>query len=395
MYTFRMDTSKLRLVRGGALAPEQVFGREAELAILTRTLETDSVLLRAERRTGKTSLLILFNANVPTGWHVVKMSVESIANPEEFARRLRDETASLIAPDALKRINSVMDRLGISSIAGVTFNKDEKPSTWQESFEIWRLELSKVEGQVVLILDELPYAIKNIADRVGPEFARDVLDVLRETRQNFPIRFVLCGSIGLHHVIRGIRNSSWSPVNDISPLSLGPLTQEKASVLATALLNNEAIIFESSANSIETIGSLIAREACGIPFYVHEIVGQLLRSDRRPVSEVDVLSTVRRLLDDPQDPLDLRHFEERLVDYYGAEAPIAAAILDTIALEKEIGFRNLLGKVNASVAVDENMLRRTLEDLQRDHYLERVEAKFTFRLEIIRRAWRSMRYLDE
>jgi AAA+ ATPase superfamily predicted ATPase len=155
-----MNTSKLRLVRGGALAPEQVFGRESELAALTRMLETDSVLLLAERRTGKTSLLTLFEANAPAGWHVVKMSVESIASPEEFARRLRDTTADLIPPDALTRINSAMDRLQISQIGKVVRDSDKKPSTWQESIEVWRSELSKVEGQVVLILDELPYAIQ-------------------------------------------------------------------------------------------------------------------------------------------------------------------------------------------------------------------------------------------
>jgi uncharacterized protein len=390
-----MNTSKLRLVRGGALAAEQVFGRESELAALTRMLETDSVLLLAERRTGKTSLLTLFEANAPDGWHVVKMSVESIASPEEFARRLRDETAHLIPTDALGRINAVIDRLRISQIGNVVLDRDQKLSTWQESIEVWRSELSKVNGQVVLILDELPYAIQNIAIRVGPEHARHVLDVLRETRQNFPIRFVLCGSIGLHHVIGDIRNSSWSPINDVSPLTLGPLSQVNASTLATALLNNEGIEAASAASSPETIGSLIARETNGVPFYIHEVVGQLLRRDHRPVSEVDVLNTVRRLLNDSQDPLDLRHFEERLGDYYGDKALVAASILDTIAMEKVISFRDLRGKVNSTIEVDEANLRRLLDDLQRDHYLERADAKFSFRLEIIRRAWKSMRYLDE
>jgi hypothetical protein len=222
-----------------------------------------------------------------------------------------------------------------------------------------------------------------------------VLDVLRETRQNFGIRFVLCGSIGLHHVIGDIRNSSWSPVNDISLLTLGPLTQENASTLATALLINEGIEAASAASSTKTIGTLIARETNGVPFYVHEVIGQLLRSDRRPVSEVDVLSTVRRLLDDPQDPLDLSHFEERLGDYYGAKALVAASILDTVAIEKTISFRDLRGKVNSTTEVGEATLRRLLDDLQRDHYLERADAKFSFRLEIIRRAWKSRRYLDE
>lgn len=323
------------------------------------------------------------------------MSVESIASPEEFARRLRDATAHLIPSDALTRINSAMDRLRISQIGNEVLDRDQKLSTWQESIEVWRSELSKVNGQVVLILDELPYAIQNIATRVGPEHARHVLDVLRETRQNFPIRFVLCGSIGLHHVIGDIRNSSWPPINDISPLTLGPLSQEKASTLATALLNNEGIEAASAASSPETIGSLIARETNGVPFYVHEVIGQLLRSDHRPVSEVDVFNTVRRLLDDSQYPLDLRHFEERLGDYYGDQALVAASILDTIAMEKAIGFRDLRGKVNSMIEVDEPTLRRLLDDLQRDHYLERADAKFSFRLEIIRRAWKSMRYLDE
>jgi hypothetical protein len=196
-------------------------------------------------------------------------------------------------------------------------------------------------------------------------------------------------------VIGDIRNASWSPINDISLFTLDPLAQQDASVLATALLSNEGIEAASAASSTEAVGSLIARETNGVPFYVHEVIGRLLRSDHRPVSEVDVLSTVRRLLDDPQDPLDLRHFEERLGDYYGTDASLAASILDTIAMEKAISFRDLLGKVNSIVAVDEPELRHLLDELQRDHYLERADAKFSFRLEIIRRAWKSMRYLDE
>jgi DNA-binding Lrp family transcriptional regulator len=64
-------------------------------------------------------------------------------------------------------------------------------------------------------------------------------------------------------------------------------------------------------------------------------------------------------------------------------------------MEKAISFRDLRGKVNSMIEVDEPTLRRLLEDLQRDHYIERADAKFSFRLEIIRRAWKSMRYLDE
>jgi hypothetical protein len=389
---FRVNTSQLRLVSGGALAAEQVFGRESELAMLIRILRTDSVLLLAERRTGKTSLLTLFVANAPAGWHVIKMSVEAIASPEEFARRLRDETAHLIPTDGLGRLNAVIDRLGIVQVAGIVLNQHNKPSTWQESIEIWRSELAKVEGQVVLILDELPYAIQEIASEVGPEFARHVLDVLRETRQNFPIRFVLCGSIGLHHVIGDIRNSSWSPVNDVSPITLGPLTEENGSILASALLFNEGI---EVAVSTETIGALISRETGNIPYYIHVVIERLLRSNHRPITEVDVLSTVRRLLDDPEDPLQLRHFEARLGEYYHENSTIARSILDTIAKEKEIGFRDLRGKVSSMIEVDETTLRKLLEELQRDHYLKRVDAKFSFRLEIIRRAWKAMRYLDE
>jgi hypothetical protein len=270
---FHDGPEKLRVVRGGALAADQVFGRDSELSSLIRLLETDSVLLLAERRTGKTSLLTLFVAQAPKDWRVFKLSVESVASPEEFARR----------------------------------------------------------------------------------------------------------------------DASWSPVNDIAPLDLGPLSADDARALARALLENEGV----SCSEVVEVANVVAEQTNGVPFYIHEVVGRLQQQAKRPVSPADAIAVVRALIDDPGDPLDLRHFEQRLSDYYGERSTLAAGILDAIASAKELGFKALVSKLSSIAIADEGNLRALLEDLQRDHYLIRNGSTFRFRLEVIRRAWVSMRYLDE
>src|SRR5262249_28517199 len=78
--------------------------------------------------------------------------------------------------------------------------------------------------RVVFLFDEMPWMLDAIADpaRDGEQTAMEVLDVLRALRQStttgLGFRMVLCGSVGLHHVLRSLKQQGYKnqPVNDMT-----------------------------------------------------------------------------------------------------------------------------------------------------------------------------------
>src|SRR5260370_38488104 len=58
-----------------------IIGREAEIADLWRKLETRSVVLSAERRVGKTSMLRKISEQPKDGWKPILTLVESVRHP--------------------------------------------------------------------------------------------------------------------------------------------------------------------------------------------------------------------------------------------------------------------------------------------------------------------------
>ncbi len=385
----------LRINTGGALEANQVFGRAAELRLLLDTLRVQSILLLAERRTGKTSLLTLLEAQCPADMRVLKMSVEGVASPTEFVERLHELTAPHVGRKSLDSLVEVLDRLGITGVGKITREANGAPADWKGALRTILKAMADSKLRIVIVLDELSYAVQRISTDIGPGEAREVLDILREARQNDrSLRFIYAGSIGLHHVIGEIRAGSWAPTNDLSPVSVGLLRAQLAERLARALLENEFV----SCDTVEAVANEVARISEGVPFFVHHLVSKCKQSSLAKVSAEAVTELFEQALDDPQDPLAIRHLEQRLRDYYGPNQEKAAILLDIVAEAEPqgISFQEIARRANTKTneLANTTEIRQLLEDLKRDHYLRSSKAHFQFRLNLLRTIWRRLRYLD-
>ena len=89
-----MMTKPLKSNPGGQLAPDEVIGRDRLVARLWDTLEGRSVVLTAERRMGKTSILKKMMAKPPNGFITISRDLENISSPLEFVERLFDDIKS-------------------------------------------------------------------------------------------------------------------------------------------------------------------------------------------------------------------------------------------------------------------------------------------------------------
>jgi hypothetical protein len=240
------------------------------------------------------------------------------------------------------------------------------------------------------LFDEMPWMLSAIADpkRDGEQTAMEVLDVLRSLRQSANtgqgFRMVLCGSIGLHHVLGGLKQQGYrnQPVNDLTLVEVPALDPSVAAELASLLLSGEGL------TSDQGVPEIIAEQTGGFPYYIHWVISEL-RMTGRAVTSADVEIVLKKLLTAPHDPCNLRHFKERLATYYPNEEKVAQALLDQAAFfAAPLGQAELINVAKSAGATDENRIRDLLRLLAQDHYLTREsDGRYTFRHALLRRWW--------
>lgn len=392
---------QLRVNPGGRLAPAQIVGRDEFLDRVWRVLEQQSVLLTAERRMGKTSVLNKMVAEPRNGVLPVKRSLQGITSSNEFARTLVGDVESNF-PGLLKKsfgerlANAGIKSFGVSA-AQVEFEPRTKDS-WKEVTTDTFAALDKdADITVVLLWDELPHMVADIRDNEGAAAARELLDVLRGARETHSsVRMVFSGSLGLHHVVDDLRaqGGMWVPTHDMLTIDLPTLTYDHAMFLAAELLRNEDVVCDD----LESVATMIARQVDHAPFYVHHTVQMVMNRQRDghcdSVDAAVVEEVVEEALRDPLDPWQLQHYIDRVSSYYGSDADAVKATLDIIANAEEPPAAETIqerigGSIDDPPAIER--LRELLVLLCKDHYLT-TDDGFSFRLSLIRRAWLTRRH---
>ncbi len=375
---------------GGVIDPGNVYGRDQLIAQLWGRLEQQSVLMNAERRIGKTSVLRKMAHDGASGWFPTMIDVEKFHSAEEFARGVFDQVQTYLGKWK-KAANLARDLYEQHDFGGI--RRTGAPRPWKAllTAAIHDLATQMHEQRLVFLWDELPYMIDHIRQADGGRAALEVLDTLRSLRQEHPgIRMVFSGSIGLHHVLEGARDGKISsePVNDMYAVEVPPLDIEDAIRLAGDLIQGEGLGVKDLRGSAE----VVVKEADGFPFYIHHIVAGLKRKQR--AAEPDqIRMVVQDHLVDANDPWDLGHYRSRIPIYYpkGNNAQIASLILDALATDQEPrSVADLQAAINASSAVleDRSELVRILRLMERDHYLLRqTDGRIQFRFPLIRRWW--------
>jgi hypothetical protein len=325
-----------------------------------------------------------------TGWFPTLLDLERFHSAEEFAIGVYEQVQQYLS--RWKRVANAA-REFYEEHEFVDFKKSGGRRPWKAllTAAIEDLILQKQDQRPVFLWDEVPYMIHHIRQSDGGQAAVEVLDTLRSLRQEHPdLRMVFSGSIGLHHVLDGIRDDKLSsePVNDMYPVEVPPLARDDAVKLAVDLIRGEGL----QATDPQGSAGVIAEESDCFPFYIHHIVAGL-RKDRLAAEPDAIRDLVRRQLVDANDPWDLAHYRSRIPVYYskGHRAQLVGLILDALATaRKPLTVARLLGAINASSAGfdDRDELVRVLRLMERDHYLLREpNGRIRFRFPLIRRWW--------
>ncbi len=331
---------------GGQLAASEIIGRDELIARIWQILESKSIYINDLRRIGKTQLFEKMIANPPAGWIAVKQDLEGCHGADEFAAQVyRDASQALGGKETLKRgLESMLTLFKGAEIGGVLRLPEGNDAVhWkmvlQKSFDAIQASIAGKDLKVVFLWDEVPYMLDNIAKRQGNEVAMQVFDMLRALSQSYAnIRMILTGSIGLHHVLAQLHADGYhgSPLNHLRRVRVGPLTPEYGAELAKLLL----VGLRWPQATIESCAKHLCSAVGNVPHYIHLIAHHLYDADT--FDEATITRTVRNVLLNHSDELDLPHYQNRLRKYY-KPADLAFIVLDAIAVAGTLAFEERSG----------------------------------------------------
>ena len=188
---------------GGNLEPQHVYGRDQFIELLWHTLESQSVLQSGERRTGKTQILRKMLQQPKPGWKPIFRDLEKIHSALEFAELVYDDVQQFLGTST--RAKNFIQRW---------FEHHEtdyinlKSRTWKQLLNsaITDLDKAGLPEKLVFFWDEVPWMLDSICRHEGIPVAAQVLDAIRSLRvEHSTFRVILTGSIGIHHIVAGLR----------------------------------------------------------------------------------------------------------------------------------------------------------------------------------------------
>jgi hypothetical protein len=369
---------------GGPVDPEDHIGHDVELHTVLRSTADVGALIVGDRRMGKTSLLRKVERVLAPEHVVLRISAET-DDVDLFAGRLLESLRKHSAfADELARWSADIDvtwrgiRLRRQGGAG-----SEADQSWDDLFR-WAAARA-APARLVVLLDEIAVLVAAI-ERQRPGGAMEFLRSLRRPRQDLDnLAMVLAGSVGLHHAV-----PDSAPVNDLHTVRVGPLAFDDAVFLGRCLILGEAIAVSDDT----AVAEAMARAADSVPFYIHLLAVAATRADG-VLDPAGVVALRDAALSDPDDPWKLRHYRERLADYYGDRRTLAMHVLDLYAgAEQPLDIDDVAAGL-AAVELDDRPTRdeliRLVEQLESDHYLRRTANADTFSSLILRDAWRHLR----
>ena len=383
---------------GGRLDIGDVVGRDDEIDRYWQVLDRQGLILSAERRIGKTHILLKMCDECRPSYLPFYQDLESVHSVADLVRSIYTAVDhSLRTVPGLKAHIAKWSGLLPKRIAGVDLPSAE--ATWPVLLADAFDDLVRIAdgARVLMLWDEFPLMLHNLRRAGDHDTAIRLLDHLRALRLAHAghIRFLFTGSIGLHLVLRSLREAGNAndPVNDMMSLTVPPMADPHTTGLAAALLAQT----RAAASDIPDLATRIVAEVDGFPYYVHHVVDQLDQLRRSPTLD-DVSTTVDDLVNDPHDPANLRYYVNRMSQYYtGGQRALALLALDMIAQRPApVSVPDLLNLCrHHEPSVDDETFRDVLALLAEDHYIEPTgesgAAAYDFRWQLVKRWWKSTR----
>lgn len=374
---------------GPPVTGEDFYGRTEELSRAHQYLDSNhSLVLSAPRRIGKSSFAKrLIEDKQSIGWNCVYIDLEGVRTRDEFLNILINKfDKSGIWTETISLAGGILNRIfeGIKGIGPLKFD-----FTHPETSENLYTSLSEVidhTKDALVVIDELTLFL-SILDRNADSHreAEFFLNWFRSLRQvsDSKIRWVFCGSVGLHNFTR-MRNLSMT-INDLVSFDFDALSAHEAKGLIEALAESENISMNN-----EMIAILLEKLEWHIPYFI-----QLAFTNIKNHPNVRMGITYR-MIDDSIDRLahtdELSTWSERLSEYNGQEDG-ARLILKRLSQSDKGLSRDQLLAIYAQYTGEipmkaDNELSLILNMLEHDGYIIRTGGGTRrFRSPLLKKWW--------
>ena len=358
--------------------PANFVGRTAITSQARKRLQVGANLLLTDpRRMGKTFWMHTFAAREKR-FHCYFIDYEGVFTVNDFLIRTADTLVKggKLPSRAFQKLKTIFDNCDIEISSPITIKSYHRQTSPHVLLTDILSTLDGEENDVIplVMMDEVPMAVNNIAEREGAGAAEEILQPLRALRQKTTrVRWIVTGSVGFHHVLRKT-NMTQGVLNDLESLPLGPLPRDEADELARRLL-----LGVGQEPLDDVVNELVAASG-GIPFLLHKLVGALAQRCYTAFSPSDVRECFENFIDDPDEFRWFEHYLTRVTPHYGERAQVADQIL-----------RQTLSQTNEWIPVDSltqgEDFSDVLEDLVKDHYLERRGRSVRWRYPALQYIW--------
>ena len=358
--------------------PANFVGRTAITSQARKRLQVGANLLLTDpRRMGKTFWMHTFAAREKR-FHCYFIDYEGVFTVNDFLIRTADTLVKggKLPSRAFQKLKTIFDNCDIEISSPITIKSYHRQTSPHVLLTDILSTLDGEENDVIplVMMDEVPMAVNNIAEREGAGAAEEILQTLRALRQKTTrVRWIVTGSVGFHHVLRKT-NMTQGVLNDLESLPLGPLPRDEADELARRLL------LGVGQEPLDDVVNELVAVSGGIPFLLHKLVGALAQRCYTAFSPSDVRECFENFIDDPDEFRWLEHYLTRVTPHYGERAQVADQIL-----------RQTLSQTNEWIPVDSltqgEDFSDVLEDLVKDHYLERRGRSVRWRYPALQYIW--------
>ncbi len=393
-------------VIGNIAKGRDLWDRQSEIKAIRKALEKTSVLLKAPRRFGKTSIMYRLYENPPLDSKAFFLDTEGMTEPQDFLSalmtkllsdsKIRSKTASVA-----KWAKGLLGKIEEIEVADVRLKiKADLGKEWQEKGLDLISKLSGYDGKILFIIDELPVLVQNIADKSSNQTARDFLQWFRAVRQMpelSQIRWLVGGSIGIEHILDKIKAGP-KVINDFQIVRIGPFSAEDGREYIKELLRNEGELKRITLPIIDKFLDLIGAP---VPYFIQILAKEsLYEMERRNQKSLSAEIITKAYFEEVLGPASRTYFEHyftRLKDYYDENIEHVAKrlILEVARLEKvnKTELFKLFRQTSKGKLKDE-AFSYLMTDIENDFYVsyDSGSKSYSFTTNVLRDWW--LRYYD-
>ncbi|MFN0014189.1 MAG: hypothetical protein ACKVU2_06535 [Saprospiraceae bacterium] len=367
---------------------EDFYPRDSIINRIYRRLDSGNHLyLSAPRRSGKTSIMRALEDSPRDGYIFIYLNVEDCTDQEDYFRLLSEELEKSAAHGKLARLGerakgvleSFLERVKKVKIAGLeleTASSGAAPS-YAKTFEQLLLELETENSTIVVMVDEFPVAVENIAKAKDKDAAVGFLHANRAMRQRAKsaIRFIYTGSIGLPNVARKLDPAP--TINDLNIVEIPPLSTEEALDMSRRIFARYGIAVDDA-----ILRYMLEKIQWLMPFFIQLVIQLLIdesECENTPINDATVDKVLLKAANHRNNVYFASYYDRLAKTLSDEQCKTAQVILAEIAAKGQAE-RSAFQQPNAQVV---------LETLEYDGYIHEQGGLFRFNSPILRMWWQK------